>query len=93
MAGGLENLLSILIAFEDVAGVDFGGDVGEAGVEAVGDDGMGHLLELFQIVDNEAAEESGAVLKRRLVYDHFGPLCLDALHHALDRRLAEVVGV
>lgn len=81
----------MLVAFEDVAGIDLWGDVGEAGVEAVGDDGVGLRLELLQIVDNEAAEESGAVLKCRLVDDHPGSLCLDALHHALDRRLAEVV--
>lgn len=83
----------MLVALEDIAGVDFGGDVGEAGVEAVGDDGVGLRLELLQIVHHEAAEEGGAVLEGGLVDDHLGPLGLDALHHALDRRLAEVVGV
>lgn len=54
---------------------------------------MGLRLELCEVVDDEASEESGAVLERRLVDDHLGALGLDALHHTLDRRLAEVVGV
>lgn len=75
----------MLVALEDVAGVDFGDDIGEAGVEAVGDDGVGQRLEFLQIIHHKAAEESGAVLERRLVDDHLGALGLDALHYALDR--------
>ena len=54
---------------------------------------MGETLELGEVVDHAAAEERGAVLEGRLVdYDRraFG---LDALHHALNRRLAEIVGI
>ena len=54
---------------------------------------MGEALELGEVVDHARAEEGGAVLQRRLVDDHSGTLGLDALHHSLDRRLAEVVTV
>ena len=54
---------------------------------------MGESLELGEVVDHARAEEGGAVLQRRLVDDHGGTLGLDALHHALDRRLTEVVTV
>lgn len=81
------------VSLEDVARIDFGVDVLQAGIEAVGDDGVGKGLESVQVVDNKAAEEGGAVFERRLVDYHFGALGLDALHHALDRGLAEVVAV
>lgn len=74
-----------LVAGEDVAGVDFAGNVGEACVIAVGEDGLGEALELGEVVDHTAAEEGGAVFERRLVYDDSRALCLDALHHALYR--------
>ena len=54
---------------------------------------MGEALEFGEVVDHARAEEGGAVLERRLVDDHSGTLGLDAFHHALDRRLAEVVTV
>lgn len=37
---------------EDVAGVDFGGDVGEIGRCAVSEDGVGEALELVEVVDD-----------------------------------------
>ena len=82
-----------LVAFEEVAGVDFGEDVVEAGVVAVGDDGGGLGLEGGQVVDDERAEEGGAVGEGGLVDDHLGAFGLDALHDALDGGLAEVVAV
>ena len=54
---------------------------------------MGATLELVEVVDHAAAEERGAVLERGLVDDHLGPLGLGALHHTLDARLAEIVGI
>ena len=65
----------------------------EAGVISVRDDGLATALELLQVVDHEAAEEGAAVLKGRLVDDDFRAFGLDALHHALDAALAEVVAV
>ncbi len=54
---------------------------------------MREALEVGEVVDDAAAEEGGAVSKGRLVDDDLGAFGLDALHHALDGRLAEVVGV
>ena len=81
------------VAGEEVAGVDTGGDVGEVGGGAVGQDGAALALELGQVVDHAGAEEGGAVGEGGLVDDDGGALGLDALHHALNGRLAEVVGV
>ena len=75
---------SKLIPAEDVARVDFVFHVIQTIIETVGDDGMTLGLELFEVVDDLAAEEGGAVLKGWLVDDDLGSLCLDALHDALD---------
>ena len=65
----------------------------QAGVVAVGDDGLCLLLESLQIVHHLRAEERRAVLQRRLVDDDLRPFGLHALHHPLYRALAEVVTV
>ena len=82
-----------LVAAEDVAGIDLGGNVAEGVVEAVGDDGFAAGLEGGEVVDDEAAEEGGAIGERGLVDDDLGTLGLDALHDALDGGLAEVIRV
>lgn len=82
-----------LIAGEEVAGVDFFGDVVEFFRHSVCYYGAGEVFELSEVVDNAAAEESGAVFKGRLVDYDLRALCLDALHDALDRGLPEVVGI
>ena len=46
-----------------------------------------------EVVHHAAAEEGFAVLERGFVDDDGGTFGLDALHHALDRTLTEVVGV
>ena len=51
------------------------------------------LFEFRQIIDNQTAEEGGAVFEGGLVDDDLGTFGFDALHHALDSTLAEVVGV
>ena len=76
---------------EDVAGVDLGPHVVQAGVVAVGDDGLRAPLELREVVDHNAPEERAAVLQSRLVDDQRRALGPDALHHALDAALTEVV--
>ena len=83
----------VLVAFEDVAGIDFGGDVVEDGIVAVGDDGLGLGLEGGEVVDDKAAEEGAAVWKGGLVDDDLGTFGLDALHHTLDAALTEIVGI
>ena len=85
--------VALLIAAEDVAGIDLGLHVVEGGVVAVGDDGGGLLLEGGEVVDDAAAEEGVAVGEGGLVDDDRGALGLDALHDALDGALAEIVGV
>ena len=91
--GGRGYRLKISIAAEDVAGINFLLDVVKAGVIPICNDGLGHFLEFLQVVYHQAAEEGGAVFEGGFVDDDLGPLGLDALHHALDGALAEVVGV
>lgn len=59
-------------------------------VPAVGGDDARTRREVFEVVRDLAAEELGFV-ERGLVDEHRNPLCLDALHDALDRGRAEVV--
>lgn len=85
-SGGRRRIRSTrgLVALEDVAGVDFGGDIIEEGVVAVGDDGMGEGLEGGEVVDDLGTEEGGAIRKGGFVDDDFGTLGLDAFHDALN---------
>ena len=82
-----------LIPAEEVAGIDFVLNVVEDGVVAVGNDGLGALLEVFQVVYHTTAEEGGAILEGGFVDNNFCALGLDALHDALNGTLTEVVGV
>ena len=82
-----------LVVVEEVAGVDLFADVVEDGVVAVCEDAAALGLELGEVVDDAASEEGAAVFEGRLVDDDAGALRLDALHDALNRGLAEVVGV
>ena len=61
-----------LISSKYVAGVDLLLDVIEAGVVAVGDDGLGLGFEFGEVVDYEAAEEGGAVLEGGLTSSAIG---------------------
>ena len=78
---------------EEVTGVDLFADVVEDGVVAVCEDAAAFGLELGEVVNDAASEEGAAVFEGRFVDDDAGTLRLDALHDALDRGLAEVVGV
>lgn len=82
-----------LVSSEDVTSVDLILDVIEAGVVAVSDDGVAAGFEGGEVVDDETAEEGGAVLEGGLVDDDLCSFGFDALHYALDGTLAEVVGV
>ena len=93
MAGDLMEPKLKLIAFKNVPSINLVMDVVEAGVIPICDDGLGHFLEFLQVVDDETAEEGGAVFEGGFVDDDLGALCLDALHDALDGALAEVVGI
>mgnify|MGYP006981243745 CR=1 FL=1 len=48
------------------------------------------LFELIEVVDYLTAEETGAVLKSRLVNNHLCTFCLDTFHDALNRRLTKL---
>ena len=63
------ELPKLLVATEEVAGVDLVFHIVEDGVVAVGDDGIALTLELGQVVDDTAAEEHGAVGEGRFVDD------------------------
>ena len=82
-----------LVAAEEVARVHLFLHIVQLGVVAVGDDGLGLGFEGGEVVHHAAAEEGFAVLERGFVDDDGGTFGFDALHHALDRTLAEVVGV
>ena len=81
------------VALEEVAGVYFGRDVVKAVVVAVGYHGVAQGLEFVDIVYNFGPEEGCVVVERRFVYYYFRAFGLDAFHHALNGRLAEVVAV
>ena len=81
------------ISPENISRINLLFHIVEARFVAVGDDHVTTALELLQVVDHKAAEEGAAVLEGGFVDDDFGALGLDALHHALDAALAEVVAV
>ena len=80
-----------LVSVEDVACIHLIPHIIQTPVIPVRDDGLRTPLELREVVDHHAPEERAAVLQRRLVDDDRRALRLDALHHALDAALAEVV--
>ena len=46
-----------------------------------------------EVIYNNAAKEGAAILQRWFVNNNLCPLCLNALHNALNAALTEVVGV
>ncbi len=82
-----------LVSSEYIPCINFFLYVIKAHVIAVGDDCMALSLESLHVIHHLAAEESASVLKRWLIDNHPGSLCLDTLHDALDGTLAEVVRV
>ena len=57
---------------------------------AISNNNVTYSLELLQVADDPRVVEA-VLLKRRLIDDHLDALGLDALHHALNGRGAEVV--
>ena len=82
-----------LISAENVPGVYLVGNIFQTGIVPVGDDGIAHGFEGFQIVDDPAAEEGLSVLQGGLKDHHFGALGFDPLHNTLDRTLPEIVRI
>ena len=76
--------LEKLVSSEDIPRIYFLFHVVKAGIVTVGDDGVALTFERCEVIDDAAAEERAAVLKRRLVDDNFCSLGLHSLHHALN---------
>ena len=90
--GPLQKLIN-LIPSEEVSCINLILYIVETRIIAVGDNGIGLSLELGQVVHDNTTEEGAAVFKGRLIDDNVGPLGLNALHDALNGRLAEVIAV
>ena len=82
-----------LISAEQIAGVDLVRNIIENSVVAVGNDGIRTFLEFLDVIDHQRAEEGRSVLQRRFVDNDSCALRLDALHHALNGALTEVITV
>ena len=65
----------------------------QASIIPVGNDGMALALESIQIIHHFAAEERAAIFECRFIDDDLRTFGLDAFHHTLNARLAEVVRV
>ena len=65
----------------------------QAGVISVSYYRLTLRLECSKVVHHPAAEEGAAVFQCGFVYYYFSPFCLDTLHYALYRALAEIVTV
>ena len=81
-----------LIPSKDVSGIDLIFDIIQDGIVAVGDDVVALALELIEVVHDRIAEVGGAVVEGGLIDDDGCALVFEALHDALNGRLAEVVG-
>ena len=89
----IEYMKPHLVSPENISCVNLILHIIQTDIVAVGDDGIAKSLKLVEGAYDTAAEERGAVLKRRLIDDDLRSLCLDALHDALNAALAEVVRV
>lgn len=83
----------MLVSLENVSGINLLLHIIQAAIITIRDDGLAHGFELGKVVHHQATEEGRAVLKGRLIDDHFRTFGLHTLHDALDGTLAEVVGV
>ena len=82
----------VLISGEDVAGVDLVFYVVEDWVVAVGDNGLAHTFEDFDIFEDTAAgEDFVGFWKSGFVYIDVGAFVLEVFHNALNGGLSEVI--
>ena len=82
-----------LVSFKDISGIYFFSNVIETFIISVCNNDFAHFLEFLKIIYNGRAEEGFTVLQRRFVNDNCDTFRTDPLHNALNRGLAEVVGV
>lgn len=85
MTGVREIQEAFLVAFKDVASVDFVGNAVKAAVVAVGHDGIRQFLETVEVIYNFTAKEGCTVFEGWFVDDDFSTFGLDALHDSLNR--------
>ena len=78
---------------ENIPCINFLLHIIQTSVIPVRDNRLALCLERRQVIHHAAAEERAAILQRRLVDDHLRSFGLDALHHALNARLAKIIGV
>ena len=81
------------VSSENIPGIDFLFYIVQTAVVAVGNDGVGLLFEVLQIVYDYRSEEGTAIFQCGLVDDDAGTFGLNAFHDALNGTLAEVVAV
>lgn len=74
----------LLIPFKNVPSINFVFHIIEAGIVAVGDDGLALGFEGGEVIHYAAAEECAAVFEGWFVDDDFCAFGFDALHHPLD---------
>ena len=86
------NLIS-LITTEKISCIYLLLYIVQTAVIPVGNDGMALALESIQVIHHFAAEERAAIFECRFIDDDLRTFGLDAFHHTLDARLAEVVRV
>ena len=72
------------ISHEDISCINLLLGIIQAGIIAVGDDGMALCLEGFEVVLYSTAKEGAAIFQGWLIDDYLCTLCLDTLHDALD---------
>ncbi len=65
----------------------------QTSIVAVGNNRLALRFECFQIIHDLTAEEGASIWQRGFINNHFRSFRLDAFHHALDTRLAEIVAV
>lgn len=83
----------ILISSKQIPRIHFACNIIQAAIIAVGNDGLAAVFEFFKVIHNFAAEEGRTILQSRLVNNDCRAFSLDTLHNALNRGLAEVIGV
>ena len=88
----MEEGFDCLVSCEDVAGVDFVFYVVEEWVIAVGDNGLTHALEDFDVFEDTATgKDFVSFWKSGFVYIDICALIQKVFHDTLNGRLSEVV--
>ena len=62
-------------------------------IKPVGNDDIALRFKPLQIIYDYRIEERASILQCRLIDDHRNAFCLNALHHALNSRSPEVIGI